>query len=136
MPNLQLHIQACYAQLRCRPDDSPKCAIPRARRRFKRPDIDWQSICTYSANVSCLLYLTSMETGKGLQNICFPSMVMLTCQTASAQSRQKKAVSHLDVLRVNLALSGQATTLSTSGCKDATIMSLLRALQATNRSSA
>ena len=52
-----------------------------------------------------------------------------------AQSRLMKAVSHLDVLRVNLALSDQATTLSTSGCNSATTMSLLRALRAINRSS-
>ena len=57
-------------------------------------------------------------------------MVMLGCQAASAQSRLKNAVLHLDVLRVNLALSDQVTTLSTSGCKDAMIMSLLQALWA------
>ena len=34
------------------------------------------------------------------------------------------------MLLVNLALSDQVTTLSTSGCKDATIVSLLRALWA------
>ena len=56
-------------------------------------------------------------------------MVMLCCQAASAQSRQEKAVSHLDVLKANVALTDNATTLSTSGCKDATIMSSLRALQ-------
>ena len=57
-------------------------------------------------------------------------MVTLGCQAASAQSRLKKAVSLLDVLRVNLALTDQATTLSTSGCENASIMSLLRALWA------
>ena len=72
------------------------------------------------------------DTRKGLQNIRFPLMVMLGYQAASAQSRLKKAVSHLDVLRTNLALSDQATTLSTFGC----IMSLLRAQRAINRSSA
>ena len=60
---------------------------------------------------------------------------MLGCQAASAQSRLKMAVSHLDALRVNLALSDQATTLSTSVCKDAMTMSLLRVLWAINRSS-
>ena len=61
-----------------------------------------------------------------LQNIRFTSMVMLGCQTASTQSRLKKAVSHLDVLRVNLALSDLATILSTFSCMDVTITSLLR----------
>ena len=62
----------------------------------------------------------------GLQNIHFPLMVMFGCQGASAQSRLKKVVSHLDVLRFNFALSDQATTLPTSGCEDATIMSSVR----------
>ena len=53
---------------------------------------------------------------------------MLGFQAVSAQSRQKKADSHLDVLRINLAKANQATTLSTSGCKDVMIMSLLRAI--------
>ena len=57
---------------------------------------------------------------------------MLGCQVASAQSRLKKAVSYLDVSRVNFALSDQATILSTSGCKDATFMSSLLALRAIN----
>ena len=47
----------------------------------------------------------------------------------------KEGFSHLDVFRVNLALSDQTTTLSI-GCKGATIMFLLRALRAINRSSA
>ena len=101
-----------------------------------RPDIDWQSFHTCSPKMSCRSYLTPKKIGKGLQNIRFSSMVMLGCQDASMQSRLRKAVSHLDVLGVNLALSDQATTLSTSDCKDATIMSLLWALQAINRSSA
>ena len=63
-------------------------------------------------------------------------MVMLVCQAAIAQSWLKKAVSHLDELRVNLVLADKATTLSNFGCKDATIMSLLRALRAINSSSA
>ena len=54
--------------------------------------------------------------------------LMLGCQATSAQSRQKKAISHLDELRVNLALADHSTTLSTSCCKDAMIMSLLWAL--------
>ena len=62
--------------------------------------------------------------------------MMLGCQAASAQSRLKKVVSHLDVLWVNLAFSDQVTTLSASGFKDDTIISLLRALRAVNRSSA
>ena len=65
-----------------------------------------------------------------MQKIHFSSMVMLGCQVATAQSRRKKVVPQLDVLKVNLALSIQATTLSTSGCKDAMIMSFLRALLA------
>ena len=53
---------------------------------------------------------------------------MVGCQAASAQSRLKKAVLHLDALSVSLALVDQVTTLSTYGCKDATIMPLLQAL--------
>ena len=61
---------------------------------------------------------------------------MLGCQAASAQPRLKEAVSHLDELKVNLALSDQGTTLSTSGCMGSTIISLLPTLWAINRSSA
>ena len=57
-------------------------------------------------------------------------MVMLGCQAASAQARLKKAVSHLDVLRVNLALAVHVATISISGCKDVIITSLLWALRA------
>ena len=83
----------------------------RARRRLKRPDIDWQSFRTCSAKVSYRSYLAPNETEKKLQDIRFPSMVMLGCQAASAQSRLKKTVSHLDVSMVNLALSDQATII-------------------------
>ena len=38
----------------------------------------------------------------------------------------------LGEVRVNLTIAVDATTLSTSGCKDATIMSLLRALRTIN----
>ena len=40
----------------------------------------------------------------------------------------KKAVSHLDEPRINLALSDLKTISSTSGCKDATIIPSLRAI--------
>ena len=70
----------------------------------------------------------TQETWRGLQNIYFLSMVRLGCQAASAQSWLKKSILHLDVLRVNLGLADQVTTLSTSGCKDAMITSLLRAI--------
>ena len=70
-----------------------------------------------------------------LQNIRFSSMVMLGCKAASAQSRLK-AVSHLNVLRINLTLANQDITLSTSGCKHAMVMCLLRAMWTINRSSA
>ena len=116
----------------CHLQDGP----PRARRRLMRLDIDWQSFHTSYPKVSCRSYLTHKKIVKGLQNIRFPSMVMLGCQAASAQSRLKKTVWQLDVLRVNLALADQATTLSTSGCMDAKIMSLLQALRAINRPSA
>ena len=114
----------------------PQVVPPRARRRLKRPDIDWQSLHTCSAKVSCLSYLTLKKTGKELQNIRFPSMLMLGCQAASTLSRLKYDVLILDVLRFNLTLSDQAITLSTSGCKDATIMSSLRVIRYVNRSSA
>ena len=77
-----------------------------------RPDIYWQSFHICSPKVSYLSYMTP----KGLQNIGFQTIVMLGCQVDSAQFRLTKAVSHLDVLIVNLILSDQATTLSTSGC--------------------
>ena len=63
------------------------------------------------------------------------SLMVIGCQAASAHSRLKKAVSHLDELWVNLALSDQAATFSTCGCENTTIMSLLWSLQAINRSS-
>ena len=78
----------------------------------------------------------TQENREGMMNIRFPSMVMLGCQAASAQSRLRKAITPLAVLRVNLALSDHATILSTSCCKDATIMSLLPALQTISTSSA
>ena len=40
----------------------------------------------------------------------------------------KEAISDVDVLRVNLALVDRATNLSTSGCEDVIIMSLLWAI--------
>ena len=75
---------------------------PRAQIRLKRPDINRQSFCTYSAMVICWSYLTSKKIGKGLQNVRLPSTVTLCCQAASAQFRLRKNVSHLDVLRVNI----------------------------------
>ena len=71
MPSLRLHIQACNAQSRCRPDD---------RRWLKRPDIDWQSFSTCSAKMSCPSYLTPNKAWNGLQNIHFPSIMMLGVQ--------------------------------------------------------
>ena len=68
--------------------------------------------------MSCRLYVTPDNIERGLQDIRFPSMVKLDCQAASAQSKLEKAVSHLDEFRVNLALAEQATTFSTSGCRD------------------
>ena len=106
----------------------------------KHKEVDgYESICMPSSRTDlvpphqtvprlCRAYLTPKKTGKGMQNIRFPSMVMLNCLTASAQSRLKKAVSHLDMSMVNLALSDLATTLSTYCCLDVTITSLLRAL--------
>ena len=105
---------------------------PRAR-RLMWPDINWQSIQTCSPKVNCPLYLTPNKIWRTLQNIFFLSMVMLGCRTTSEANRLK-AISHLDALRINLALSEKATTLSTSGCKDAMIMLLLRVLRAIARS--
>ena len=99
-------------------------------------DIDWQSFRTNTLMVNCRTYLTPKKIWTALQNIRFLSMELLGSQAASALSRLKKVVSHLDVLRVNLALADQLTTLSTSGCKDALIVYVLRALRAIARLSA
>ena len=77
------------------------------------PDVDWQSFRTCSPKVSCLSYLTHKKIGSGFQNIRVPSVVTLGCQSTTAQSRLKKAVPHLDELRVNLALSVQSVYLQT-----------------------
>ena len=118
---------------RCRLDNGLMCAIPRSclpgpGGELMRPDIDWQSFRRCSSKVCCRSYLTPKKIGRALQNISFPSMVILGSQAVSAQSRLKKAVSHRDALKVNLALADQLTTLSTSDCKDLVIMSLLRAI--------
>ena len=97
-----------------------------------RPDTNWQTFRTCSPKVSCRSYLTSKEIGRAILNIYCPSMVMLVCQAVSVQFRLKKAVLHLDELTVNLALADHVTTLSSSGCKDATIISIFWALQAIN----
>ena len=69
------------------------------------------------------------EDQEEFQNICFQTMVMLGCHVATAQFRLKKPVSHLKELRVNIVITDQSTTLSTSLYLDATIMSILRALR-------
>ena len=47
----------------------PSHVVPtRARRRLKRPNVDWQRLRTYSTNENSRLYLTSRKSGKGLQN--------------------------------------------------------------------
>ena len=68
-----------------------------------RLDIDWQNIRTCSPKVSCRSYLTPKKIGTIMQNLDFPSMVMLGYQAVSAQSPMKKAVAHMDELRYNLA---------------------------------
>ena len=71
------------------------------------------------------------DTQENLEEIVehsFSVTVMLGCLVPSAQSRLMNAVSHLDVLRVNLDLADHVTTLSSSGCIDAMITSFLRAI--------
>ena len=84
-------------------------------------------------SASCWSYMTPKKIGRGLLNIRFPSVVFLGCHAAS---RLKNVVSHIDELSVNFALVNQAPSLSSSGCKDVMIMSLLRALSAIAKSSA
>ena len=57
-----------------------------------------------SSPSSCVKCIAHMKTRNGLLNVRFPSLVMLCGHAASSQSRLKKAVSHLDELRINLAL--------------------------------
>ena len=52
--------------------------------------------------------------GSGLQDSCTPDIAMLGCHLDSALSRLNNAISHFDVLRVNLVYTFQSAILSTS----------------------
>ena len=61
-----------------------------------RPEINRQSLPTFSQKVGRRSYLTPNKIGRRLQIIRLQSMVMLCHQAASAQSMLEKAVSHMD----------------------------------------